>query len=279
MPFRFFDPKLMPKSAKSTFRINWIPIFSIMDRVVVDCKIEHEFSSHDVDRLYAEGTDILKTRASYCFQNSNHRLWTVSTWSRKVSASFIEKYGTEQDKLALPPPKNNFSRKSRTSKGRKRQLKVNNTHPRRNENDPLSSSNEETSPRPLSNENGQGAPAGGVPRSPDSVQTPPAPPQRETRQLISSPCRSPPCRTPPLRISPCRRTTSVAATAPPQPLTEEEKQRVIAAARKDTLEESVTFMVRHLMARWKESDDPEPTPINEEEELALRQMNLTNSTR
>ena len=74
MLFRIFDPKLMPKSAKSTFRINWIPIFSIMDRVVVDCEIEHEFSSHDVDRLYAEGTDILKTRASYCFQNSNHRL-------------------------------------------------------------------------------------------------------------------------------------------------------------------------------------------------------------
>ena len=140
--------------------------------------------------------------------------------------------------------------------------------------DPLSSSNE-ASPRPLSNENGQGATAGGVPRSPDSVQTPPAPTQRETRQLTTSRRRSPPSRTPPCRTSSRRRTTSVAATAPPQPLTEEEKQRVIAAARKDTLEESVTFMVRHLMARWKESDDPEPTPINEEEELALSQMNLS----
>ena len=240
----------MPKSARSAFRINWLPIFSIMDRVLVDCEIEHELSSHDVDRFFAEGTEILKTRASYCFENSKHHLWTVSTWSKKVSASFIEKYGTEQDKLAIPPPKNSFSRKSRTSNGRKRQLKMNNMHPRRNENDE------------------QGEPAGELPRSPDSVPTPPDPPQRTTRQRISSP----PCHT-----SPRHCTTSVAATAPPQPLTEEEKQKVIAAARKETLEESVSFMVRHLMARWKESGEPEPTPINEVEELAMRHRNLTSS--
>jgi len=156
MPFRFFDPKLMPKSAKSAFRINWLPIFSIMDRAVADCEIEHELSSHDVDKLFAEGTDILKTRASYCFENSKHRLWTVSTWSKKVSASFIQKYGTDQDKLALPPPKNNSSRKSRTSKGQTQQLKLNNKHPRRNDNDPISSSDKETSPRSLGGENGQG---------------------------------------------------------------------------------------------------------------------------
>ena len=37
-------------------------------------------------------------------------------------------------------------------------------------------------------------------------------------------------------------------------------------------------MVCHLMARWKESGEPEPTPINEVEELAMRHRNLTSST-
>ena len=249
MPFRLFDPKLMPNSAKSAYRINWLPIFSIMDSAVVDSE-EHEFTSHDVDRLFAEGTDILRTRASYCFEDSNkHRLWSVSTWSKKVSASFINKFGTQQDKLALPPPKNNFCRKSRTSKGRKRPLKEHNTHPRRNGND--SSSDEESSTSPRSNE------------------PPPRRPRRASPPLVESPRRTSPRR---------RATSSVATTAVPQPLTEEEKQRVISAARKDTLEESVSYMVRHLMARWRESGDPEPTAINEVEELAMRHRKLTSSS-
>ena len=37
-------------------------------------------------------------------------------------------------------------------------------------------------------------------------------------------------------------------------------------------------MVRHLMARWKESGEPEPTAINEVEELAMRHRKLTSSS-
>ena len=49
MTFRLFDLKIMPKSAKSAFRINWLPLFSIMDGAVADFETEHELSSKDED--------------------------------------------------------------------------------------------------------------------------------------------------------------------------------------------------------------------------------------
>ena len=70
----------------------------------------------------------------------------------------------------------------------------------------------------------------------------------------------------------------VTSNRPLEPLTEEEKKQVINAAKKETLEESVDYMVWHLMARWRESGEPEPTPINNVEELAMRHRRLTSSS-
>ena len=82
-----------------------------MDGAVVDKdgnQLDHKPSSQEVDKLFAAGTELLKARASYFFANRKHRLWSVATWSKKVSPSIILKFGTEEDKLAIPPPKKNF---------------------------------------------------------------------------------------------------------------------------------------------------------------------------
>ena len=132
MPFRYFDDKLLPKIPKNALRVNWWPVYKIMDEAItMDNLNPTDISSEQVDTWYRAGTDILKSRVSYCFSKTKHHLWTVSYWSKKVSPSQIRKFGTDDDKLALPSPKSMQTQKSRTSKGRKRPLKENNCHPRR----------------------------------------------------------------------------------------------------------------------------------------------------
>ena len=132
MPFRLFNHLLLPKAARNCLRINWQPMFKVMDEAIVGGdSAPLQMTSEEVDGLYKSGTALLKIRASYCFANRKNHLWSVATWSKKVSPSFIRKFGTEEDQLANPPPKNNFSRNSRTSKGRKRAFKPLNLHGRR----------------------------------------------------------------------------------------------------------------------------------------------------
>ena len=57
-----------------------------------------------INDLFDAGTQYLKTRAAYVFENRrmNHETWTISTWAKHVKRSHILKYGTKQDKANLP---------------------------------------------------------------------------------------------------------------------------------------------------------------------------------
>ena len=86
MIFCIFDQKLTPTESRSTFRVNWLPLISIMDSDVVDKdgnQLDHKPSSQEVDELFAASEYLLKAGASYCFTNRNHRLWSMVTWSKK----------------------------------------------------------------------------------------------------------------------------------------------------------------------------------------------------
>ena len=60
-------------------------------------------------------------------------------------------------------------------------------------------------------------------------------------------------------------------------LKKEEEERVIAGARKETLEEAVSHFILHMMARCEDSGE-EPTPINDLEALSIRHRNTTSSS-
>ena len=74
----------------------------------------------EVADWYEAGTDLLKVRASYIFKKPRSYLWGVATWSKHVRPSYIRKFGTAEDVLAIPPPTNSWSTKPRTYGKRKR---------------------------------------------------------------------------------------------------------------------------------------------------------------
>ena len=92
MPFRYFDAKLIPKKAKNSLRVSWQPVFQIMDGAIPEGTDLNEMTSDFVDSTFDEATKLLRSRASYCFRDSKHQLWNVSTWSKKVSYSQILKF-------------------------------------------------------------------------------------------------------------------------------------------------------------------------------------------
>ena len=55
--------------------------------------------------------EYLKTRVSFIFKKAKSEGWEVTTWSKNVARSNIEKYGTEQDKANLLP--SSFRNKTR----------------------------------------------------------------------------------------------------------------------------------------------------------------------
>ena len=246
IPFRLFNSKMLPKKVKSAFKVNWEPVFRIMDKAIPSGDSHPTVMRADeLEDWWKAGSELLMTRASYCFAKPHHRTWGVATWSKKVQPSQIRKFGTATNIEAVPPPKNNWCRKERGSKGRKRPQKEVTLHRRRRR---ITPEEEDNATRPPGSTNNS---------YPDSrgIATPPI-----ATQIHNSSAPIPP------------------AADESTPLTEEEKARVMVAARKETLEESVNYMIRHMMARWKESGEPEPTPINEEEKLSLRHQRSTSSS-
>lgn len=57
-----------------------------------------------VNNLYDLGTEYVKTRVSYVFQNDKlrHNDWVIATWAKYMSRSVIMKKGTDNDKRHLP---------------------------------------------------------------------------------------------------------------------------------------------------------------------------------
>jgi hypothetical protein len=108
-PFRKFKNGMLPPEVKKTFGLHWSPIFKVMEETP-GLEIPNDPSSIDGDFLansFACAKEYLKEhRVQYAFQKlrANPDEWEVSTWSKHVRRSEIEKYGTEVDKANLPVP-------------------------------------------------------------------------------------------------------------------------------------------------------------------------------
>lgn len=103
-PFRELSESYLPtKRLKSKLKLEWRPIFKLMERApgFVPPAIGEIPSDEFVNNSYQICTEYLKTRVQYVFSNeaSKHEHLTVSTWSKKTTWSSIDKHGTEQDRL------------------------------------------------------------------------------------------------------------------------------------------------------------------------------------
>jgi hypothetical protein len=69
-------------------------------------KIPEHLTRAIVNNMYEQGTEHLRRRVSYIFQNEklHHHDWVKATWARYISQSMIMQRGTEQDKSYLPAP-------------------------------------------------------------------------------------------------------------------------------------------------------------------------------
>jgi hypothetical protein len=116
-PFRAFKNEMLPKHIRQNFCLHWRPIFEVMEACPgLDPADEDSFE---------RGIAFLKTRVEYVFRKrrANPMQWELSTWSRHVRRSSIEKNGTDSDKAALPTETSRFNkpRKTGTLKRKRKQ--------------------------------------------------------------------------------------------------------------------------------------------------------------
>ena len=93
-------PHIMEKKLKN----EWQPIFLLMEEVLnIPDKIA-DITTKFIEESYDNGLLHLKSRASYIWEKPHSRLetWSISTWSRSVRFSSIQKYGNNNDRNRLP---------------------------------------------------------------------------------------------------------------------------------------------------------------------------------
>lgn len=129
-PFRLFVPSRMPKKIADTFKLHWRPIFAMMEEGLEN--IPQNPTAAQIDELYDQATEYLKTRVAFVFENPkmNEKNWMISTWAKNVKRSMIMAKGTEQDKANLPE-ENRFNQ-GHTGRTRQVTLQFQTRVPRRN---------------------------------------------------------------------------------------------------------------------------------------------------
>ena len=126
-PFRFLQPKYLPKKVKNKFKIEWQPILRKMEAGMIHIQIPPDTSlinSDFIDTTFVMTTNHLKQNVcKFLWQKPNTILenWNVATWSSNTQRSYILKNGTEEDIANLPAPTryNNPHKNKRTCKRRR----------------------------------------------------------------------------------------------------------------------------------------------------------------
>lgn len=107
-PFRLLDPRTLSpdKKVRSTLKLMWRPIFQMMERAPgLNIPRRQELPMDFVEASYALATEYLRTRAGYIWEKCKRpEMLCVSSWSKRVLRSNIEKFGNELDLQNLPPP-------------------------------------------------------------------------------------------------------------------------------------------------------------------------------
>ena len=115
-PHRKFDCRhaLPTKELKKKFTTHWKALhWKIFEKELGD--LPESASENDLKNYYEKCTRILCERAGYFCENGENMRCKISTWSRMVQFSSMQKYGTASDKEKLGVP-------SRHQKSRKRKF-------------------------------------------------------------------------------------------------------------------------------------------------------------
>ena len=105
-PFFLFNAMNIP--CWKQFNTGWVPILKMMTRAPQLSGLSEEITNGNVtiERVEASfeiGLNFVLSQVSYIKKTKNHRSWTITTWSKKITYSSIIKNGTNEDKEKLPP--------------------------------------------------------------------------------------------------------------------------------------------------------------------------------
>ncbi len=100
---KFLPARLLPRKLAETYKLHLRPLFAMMEKGVVG-DIPEVLTTEIVNNLYNLGTEYLRTRVCYVFENDtlHHNDWVIATWAKYLSRSTIMKEGTDEDKRHLP---------------------------------------------------------------------------------------------------------------------------------------------------------------------------------
>jgi hypothetical protein len=107
-PFRNFKKDMLSKHIRQSFNLHLRPIFEVMEGCPgLDLADEDSFE---------RGIAFLKSQVEYVFNKRRAKpmQWEVSTWSKHVRRSSMEKNGTKSDKAALPTGTSRYNKPRKT---------------------------------------------------------------------------------------------------------------------------------------------------------------------
>ena len=102
MPYRMLrgtPGAKLPRALAKKFGASWKVMEVMTEGVCLDPN--RQYLGKELDQLYRQGLKKIEDKAEYTFQQQGHMKWTLSTWSRKLHPTEIEKNGTERDKSRL----------------------------------------------------------------------------------------------------------------------------------------------------------------------------------
>ena len=105
-PFRCLDARFLSpdKKVRDQLKLAWQPIFQMMEQATgLNIPRAGGATPAFINESFLIATKYLQTRAGYVWERSTRpEVLTVSSWSKHVQRSSIEKYGNEMDRSNLP---------------------------------------------------------------------------------------------------------------------------------------------------------------------------------
>ena len=119
-PFRLLKPTFLPPEVSKKFKLHWRPLFLMMEEAF-ELDRNAQITAENVNEYYKAGDKHLRENwVSYVYNNKKYNPdnWKISTWSKYIERSYIEKHGSDSDRQNLPER----SRYNRPHQGRKRRV-------------------------------------------------------------------------------------------------------------------------------------------------------------
>ena len=116
-PFRKMIRDCLPVSEENVYGSTWKPIYNYMEKALKELDVNDkgepnikipsdpkDIDDDFIDKFVQHGNRVFKKKVSYIWELKKRDLlnWTICTWSKYVSNSYVAQLGNDNDKQYLP---------------------------------------------------------------------------------------------------------------------------------------------------------------------------------